>query len=33
MVSKTFRLQDIVKAQEEFLTKKHVGKIVLVPEH
>ena len=29
LVSKTFDLKDIVEAQKEFLTKKHIGKIVL----
>lgn len=29
LLAKTFDLEDIVKAQEEFLTKKHIGKIVL----
>ena len=29
LVSKTFELKDIVDAQKEFLTKKHIGKIVL----
>jgi NADPH:quinone reductase-like Zn-dependent oxidoreductase len=33
LVAKTFALQDIVKAQTEFLEKKHFGKFVLVPEH
>jgi len=32
LVAKTFALQEIVKAQQEFLEKNHVGKIVLVPE-
>ncbi len=31
LVAKTFALQDIVSAQQEFQLKKHVGKIVLVP--
>lgn len=30
-VSKTFPLEDIKAAQEEFIAKKHVGKLVLVP--
>jgi len=29
LVAKTFLLKDIVEAQKEFLTKKHIGKIVL----
>lgn len=29
LVAKTFDLKDIVDAQKEFLTKKHIGKIVL----
>jgi len=33
LVANTFALQDIVKAQTEFLEKKHFGKFVLVPEH
>jgi len=33
LVAKTFALRDIVKAQSEFLEKKHFGKFVLVPEH
>lgn len=31
LVAKTFPLTDIVKAQQEFLEKKHVGKLVLIP--
>jgi NADPH:quinone reductase-like Zn-dependent oxidoreductase len=31
LVARTFPLHDIVAAQEEFLTKRHVGKLVLVP--
>ena len=30
---KTFPLSSIVEAQQEFLTKKHVGKFVLIPSH
>jgi NADPH:quinone reductase-like Zn-dependent oxidoreductase len=30
IVAKKFALHDVVKAQEEFLSKRHVGKIVLV---
>lgn len=29
LVAKTFELENIVEAQKEFLTKKHIGKIVL----
>ena len=29
LVSKSFKLEDIVEAQKEFLTKKHIGKIVV----
>ncbi len=31
LVAKTFALKSIVAAQEEFLAKRHVGKLVLVP--
>jgi NADPH:quinone reductase-like Zn-dependent oxidoreductase len=31
VVAKTYALRDIVAAQEEFLAKRHVGKIVLIP--
>jgi NADPH:quinone reductase-like Zn-dependent oxidoreductase len=31
VVAKTYPLKDIVQAQEDFLAKKHVGKLVLVP--
>lgn len=31
LVSKTFPLSEIVKAQKEFLQKKYVGKMVLIP--
>ena len=31
LVSREYPLQDIVAAQEDFLSKRHVGKIVLVP--
>jgi NADPH:quinone reductase-like Zn-dependent oxidoreductase len=31
LVSREYRLEEIVTAQEEFLSKKHVGKIVLIP--
>lgn len=33
VVAKTFPLQDIVSAQQEFLLKKHLGKFVLIPQH
>ena len=32
LVAKTFALQEIAKAQQEFLEKNHVGKFVLIPE-
>ena len=31
VVSATYPLSDIVRAQEDFLAKKHTGKLVLVP--
>jgi NADPH:quinone reductase-like Zn-dependent oxidoreductase len=31
VVSATYPLSDIVRAQEDFLAKKHIGKLVLVP--
>jgi NADPH:quinone reductase-like Zn-dependent oxidoreductase len=31
VVAKTYPLQDIVQAQEDFLAKRHTGKLVLVP--
>ena len=31
LVAKHYPLKDIVRAQEDFLSKKHVGKLVLVP--
>ncbi len=31
LVAKTYPLQDIKKAQEDFLSKKHTGKLVLIP--
>ena len=31
LVAKTFPLAEIVQAQQEFLTKTHVGKFVLIP--
>ena len=33
LVAKTFPLEDIAQAQKEFLEKKHVGKLVLIPPH
>ncbi|WP_235937658.1 alcohol dehydrogenase family protein [Marinobacter caseinilyticus] len=33
LVAKTFKLQDIAVAQEEFLKKAHLGNFVLVPPH
>ncbi len=32
VVARSYPLSDIVKAQEDFLSKKHTGKLVLVPE-
>ncbi|MFT6005497.1 MAG: NADPH:quinone reductase-like Zn-dependent oxidoreductase [Pseudoalteromonas tetraodonis] len=32
-LAKTFPLSSIVEAQKEFVTKQHVGKFVLIPEH
>ncbi|MFT6210488.1 MAG: NADPH:quinone reductase-like Zn-dependent oxidoreductase [Bacteroidia bacterium] len=31
LIAKTFQLNQIVEAQKEFLLKKHVGKLVLIP--
>jgi NADPH:quinone reductase-like Zn-dependent oxidoreductase len=31
VVSGTYALADIRRAQEDFLSKKHVGKLVLIP--
>ena len=31
LVAKTYPLQDIKKAQEDFLSKKYTGKLVLMP--
>ena len=31
LVSKTYPLPDIVRAQKDFLSKKYTGKLVLVP--
>ena len=33
LVARTFPLSEIVGAQKEFLAKKHVGKLVLIPPH
>ena len=33
IVARTFPLADIVRAQQEFIEKKHVGKFVLIPPH
>ena len=33
IVSGIFPMQDIARAQEEFLSKQHIGKLVLVPQH
>jgi NADPH:quinone reductase-like Zn-dependent oxidoreductase len=31
LVAKVFPLEDVVKAQKEFMEKRHVGKLVLIP--
>ena len=31
VVSRTYRLDEIARAQEDFLRKDHIGKLVLVP--
>ena len=31
LVAKTYPLKEIKKAQEDFLLKKHIGKLVLLP--
>jgi len=31
VVAKSYELQDIVEAQQDFLSKQHTGKLVLVP--
>ena len=31
VVARTYRLEEIARAQEDFLKKDHVGKLVLVP--
>jgi NADPH:quinone reductase-like Zn-dependent oxidoreductase len=31
VLAKTYQLRDIVDAQRDFLTKRHLGKIVLTP--
>ena len=33
LVAQTYPLADIARAQEDFLAKKHTGKLVLIPEH
>jgi len=33
LVANTYPLNDIKKAQEDFLTKKYIGKLVLIPPH
>jgi len=33
LVAKTYQLEQIVQAQKDFLNKKHIGKLVLVPNH
>ena len=33
LVANTYPLKDIKKAQEDFLTKKYIGKLVLIPPH
>ena len=33
VVAKTYPLGDIVQAQQDFLAKRHVGKLVLIPPH
>ena len=32
LVAQTYPLRDIARAQEDFLAKKHTGKLVLIPE-
>ncbi len=32
-LAKTYPLRDIINAQQDFLTKTHTGKLVLIPEH
>jgi NADPH:quinone reductase-like Zn-dependent oxidoreductase len=31
VVARTYPLREIVKAQEDFLSKRHAGKLVLIP--
>ena len=31
LIAKTYALQDIVAAQQDFLAKRHTGKLVLIP--
>jgi NADPH:quinone reductase-like Zn-dependent oxidoreductase len=33
LLANTFPLEDIVRAQKLFITKQHVGKFVLIPNH
>ena len=33
LVAKTYSLKDIKQAQKEFLLKKHIGKLVVIPPH
>ena len=33
LVANSYPLKEIVKAQKDFLSKKFVGKLVLVPSH
>jgi len=33
LITKTYALRDIVAAQQDFIDKKYVGKLVLVPSH
>tara|TARA_B110000285_G_C14546436_1_gene347253 strand:+ start:252 stop:380 length:129 start_codon:yes stop_codon:yes gene_type:complete len=33
LLANTFPIEDIVGAQKLFITKQHVGKFVLIPNH
>ena len=33
LLAKTYPLSEIVKAQREFMLKRHIGNFVLVPDH
>jgi NADPH:quinone reductase-like Zn-dependent oxidoreductase len=33
VLARTYPLRDLAKAQEEFMAKRHVGNIVVIPEH